>query len=165
MQSVEQQFAELMKRPDIDDAVARYSRLYTEIRQRLSTAFPQLHWEQIDVPGGAGCGFDFSEVNHGAEFDAVSRTVGSWAAKGSLPDPDWPRAVAIVDGVTRGYGFTSGPISPVDRPGEHQANFFDPYKAELVFGTAINTTLTFFTGCHLTAQAKQRGHLAPTTTP
>jgi hypothetical protein len=160
MHDADRQFAELMKRPNIDEAVARYDRMYTEIRRQLGAAFPSLGWEQTVAPRRSGCDAEFGAVDYGSVLDAVSTSLGNWVAHGNLPDADWPRAVSMVDGIVRTYDFTSGPISPVNRSGEHEADFYDAYKAELVFGTAVNTTMTFSTGCHLTAQAKQRGRPA-----
>ena len=81
-------------------------------------------------------------------------------APGNLPDAQWDRAVSIVDTVVRSYGFNSGPIRVINRPSDHEVDFYDSYQAELVFGTAVNTTMTFTTGCHLTAEAKKRGYPA-----
>jgi hypothetical protein len=43
----------------------------------------------------------------------------------------------------------------------HEIVFHDQYKAELNVGTAVNTTLLVRTGCHLTAEATERGSPAP----
>lgn len=34
----------------------------------------------------------------------------------------------------------------INRPSDHEVDFYDSYQAELVFGTAVNTTMTFTTG-------------------
>jgi hypothetical protein len=64
----------------------------------------------------------------------------------------------------RTYGPDSGPVVVKDQPSDHYATFRDPFGAEITFGTAVNTVLTVRTGCHLTAEAKQRGTPAPTPT-
>jgi hypothetical protein len=159
-----EKFAELMKRPDIDEVVARYDQMYNELREQLSRTFPALQWHPTTEAGGGSCGRDFSGINRGTRSDAVTASLSSWVAPGSLPDDGWGRAVSIMDTIVRGYGFTSGAVAPVNRSGEHEADFYDPYDATLIVGTAVNTTMSFWTGCHLTAQAKQRGHLAPAPT-
>ncbi|MGB6164164.1 MAG: LppA family lipoprotein [Pseudonocardiaceae bacterium] len=157
-----QQFNELKERPDIDQAVARYEEMYTSVRQQLTAAFPFLQWQQTQAPGGAACGSEFAALDTGSRQDAVIRGLGNWMAPGNLPDAQWDRAVSIVDTVVRSYGFNSGPIRVVNRPSDHEVDFYDSYQAELVFGTAVNTTMTFITGCHLTAEAKKRGYPAQT---
>lgn len=80
-----------------------------------------------------------------------------------MPDAQWEQAVAIVRQLAQGYGFDTGQVT-VNRPNDHEIVFRDQYRAELNFGSAVNTTLLLRTGCHLTAEAKKRGNLAPTPT-
>jgi len=157
-----QQFNELKERPDIDQAIARYEEMYTSARQQLTAAFPFLRWQQTQAPGGATCGPEFTALDTGSRQDAVIRELANWMAPGNLPDAQWDRAVSIMDTVVRSYGFNSGPIVVINRPSDHEVDFYDSYKAELVFGTAVNTTMTFTTGCHLTAEATKRGYPAQT---
>jgi hypothetical protein len=159
-----QQFNELMKRPDIDQAVARYEEMYTKVRNQLSVVVPTLKWQQTSDVSSSGCGREFAAVDAGApEFDAVERGLPNWMAEGKIPDAQWDQAIAVVRSVAQGYGFDTGEIT-VNRPSDHEIVFHDQYKAELNFGTAVNTTLLLRTGCHLTAEAKKRGSPAPTPT-
>ncbi|MFD8493895.1 LppA family lipoprotein [Amycolatopsis sp. NPDC059657] len=151
-QHKQQQFAELVQRPDIDQATARYSEISTKIRDALSAAFPALKWQQTTQLAGAACGSDYP----GLDADGEVRGLPNWMAEGNLPDAQWEQAVSIVRDAARGYGFDGGQVV-VNRPNDHEIDFQDQYKAELNFGTAANTTLLIRTGCHLTTQAKQRG--------
>lgn len=55
MDQATQEFNELMKRPDIDQAVASYQQMYTTIRDQLSAAFPGMTWNQTLEPSPAAC--------------------------------------------------------------------------------------------------------------
>lgn len=157
-----EQFEQLMQRPDIDEAAARYGEMYRKIRDQLTSAVPALHWEQTNPPGRAACGTEFGAIDQAGRSDAQERGLGNWTARGNLPDAQWDEAVLVVGGVARSYGFNSGPSVVKNNPSDHYVTFRDPYGGELNFGTAVNTTLLVRTGCHLTAEAKNRGSLAPT---
>jgi hypothetical protein len=45
----------------------------------------------------------------------------------------------------------------VNRSGEHDVTYRKPDGAWIGFGTAVNTTLTVATGCHLKPDARRRG--------
>jgi Lipoprotein confined to pathogenic Mycobacterium len=104
------QFAELMQRPDSDQAVARYEDMYAKIRTQLTTTFPQLAWQAGDQAGGAGCGDEFRalDVHNGGPDDAVTKDLITWWAKrrgtpapASHYQPHTP--AARTSGVRRGY--------------------------------------------------------------
>lgn len=156
-QRQQRQFAELIQRPDIDQATARYEEMYTKVRAALSAAFPALKWQQTTQLAGAACGSEYP----GLDGDGEARGLPNWMAEGNLPDAQWDEAVSIVRDVAHDYRFDAGQVV-VNRPKDHEIDFHDQYQAELNFGTATNTTLLIRTGCHLTTQAKQRG--APTQT-
>jgi hypothetical protein len=158
------QFTELMTRPDIDQAVARYEQMYTKVRDQITALAPTLTWKPANPPSSASCGNDFAAVNADLpKNDAEIKGLANWMADGNLPDAQWDQAIAVVRSVAQGYGFDTGEIT-VNRPSDHEIVFHDQYKAELNFGTAVNTTLLLRTGCHLTAEAKKRGSPAPTPT-
>jgi hypothetical protein len=156
-----EQFNQLMQRPDIDQATARYDEMYTKVRSELTASFPALKWIQSDNVLRSGCGADFSAIDVGARSDAEERGLPNWKADGNLPDAQWEQAVTIVRHVAQSYAFDTGQLT-VNRPNDHEVVFRDQYRAELNFGSAVNTTLLLRTGCHLTAEAKKRGQLAPT---
>jgi hypothetical protein len=174
MDQVDQQFAELMKRPDIDQAVARYQQMYAEVHQQLSTTFPTLGpWQQTLHQGSSACGPDFGAVDSYDSTDpqdqAVEAGMGDWDANGNIPEAAWDQVVAKIGSVIQRYGFDPRPEVVTDRPAQHDANFYDSYGAELgiSFGNKEldpriggGIGFSFVTGCHLTAEAKKRGHPA-----
>lgn len=155
-----EQFQQLMQRPDIDQAAARYEEMYRKVRQVLSRPPLGSDWKQTGEPGRAGCGSEFGAINVDGRSDAEHRGLGTWTAEGAVPENEWSQAVSRVRQVVQGYGFNAG-HDIVASKGDHEIVFRDQYAAELNFGTAVNTTLLLMTGCHLTAAAKQRGSLAP----
>lgn len=159
-----EQFTELMGRPDIDEAVSRYEAMYAKVRSQITALVPALIWQLANPMSSASCGNDFGAVNADLRTDdAEIKGLANWMAEGNLPDAQWDQAVAAVRRVAQGYGFDVGEAT-VNRPSNHEVVFHDQYRAELNFGTAVNTTLLLRTGCHLTAEAKKRGTPAPTPT-
>jgi Lipoprotein confined to pathogenic Mycobacterium len=155
------QFAELMQRPDSDQAVARYEDMYAKIRTQLTTTFPQFTWYISDPPGGASCGREFDALDKtGTTYDAVTKGLANWAANGGLSDAQWEQALTVIRPIVHSYGFSTE-VRTLDRPRDHQVDFFDPYGANFQLGAAVNTTLLLITGCHLTPEAKRRGTPAP----
>jgi hypothetical protein len=157
-----QQFTQLMQRPDIDQATARYEQMSSRIRDAITTAVPTLKpWQITNPVVSSACGNDFAAVDADLRAnDAVSRSLNNWLADGSIPADTWPQAVTAARAIVKEYGFDDGEVV-VDRPSNRTIVFHDQYKAELNFGTAVNTTLLMGTGCHLTAEAKKRGTPAP----
>lgn len=154
-----QVFASLMARPDIDQATARYEQLRTEIKQALTAAIPELTaWRQYDNLGGAGCGDDYP----GIDFDGETRTLAGDTVSGNLPDDKYEQALVVIGRVAQQYGFNPAPQRLHDAPGSHDAMFHNVTDdGGISFGTAVNTAMRLYIGCHLTAAAKKRGHLAP----
>lgn len=152
--SMEEQRAELLRRPSIEEASARYLEMNSRVQEEINKSFPGMLWEKKQETVRAGC----------ADFDAFADTAEGWSleiwmAKGNLPDADWPRAEKIFADVTADYGF--GPPKPiVNRPADHEVTVFDPYGATYSFGTAANTLLSGNTGCHL-PQAEKDKHAPP----
>ncbi|WP_020669313.1 LppA family lipoprotein [Amycolatopsis nigrescens] len=150
---VDASFAELMKRPDIEQAEAEYQGLLATIREKLVTDIGIAAWvPSDDEPSAAGCGDKFP----GLGADGQTRFYRSGKSPGNLPDADWPRAVSLTAELARQHGFGE-PAVNVDRPADHEVILRHPNGAELIFGTANNTTLALSTGCHLTAEAHKRG--------
>lgn len=159
-----EQFNELMKRPDLDQAVARYEDLYSKVRDQVTAIVPTLKWQQANPSTAASCGNDFTAVNANLrKDDAEVKGIANWIAKGNLPDAHWEQVVSAVGRIAQDYGFGGGEVV-VNRPSNHEVVFRDVFNAELNFGTAVNTTLLLRTGCHLTAEAKTRGIPAPVPT-
>ncbi|RJQ82677.1 LppA family lipoprotein [Amycolatopsis panacis] len=159
-----EQFNELMKRPDLDQAVARYEDLYSKVRDQVTAIVPTLKWQQANPSTAASCGNDSTAVNANLrKDDAEVKGLANWMAKGNLPDAQWEQVVSAVGRIAQDYGFGGGEVV-VNRPSNHEVVFRDVFNAELNFGTAVNTTLLLRTGCHLTAEAKTRGIPAPVPT-
>lgn len=152
-----QQFNQLMQRPDLDQAVARYEEMYGKVRDQVTTLVPTLRWQLSNPASRASCGNDFAAVNADLRTDdAEVKGLANWMAVGNLPDAKWDEATSLVKRIVQGYGFNDGEVV-VNRPSNHEVVFHDQYNAEFNFGTAVNTTLLLRTGCHLTAEAKTRG--------
>ncbi|MCX2729670.1 LppA family lipoprotein [Saccharopolyspora sp. NFXS83] len=148
--SMEEQRAELMSRPSMEEASARYLEMQDRIRDELGAAFPWIQWEQSRELHRAGCS-DFDAFTDTGE----SKTLGVWRAEGNIPDPEWPRAEQIVAQVSAEYGFTP-PETVVSRPSDHQVVGSDRYGAGYRFGTAKRTVLSGSTGCHLPQAEKDK---------
>jgi hypothetical protein len=150
---INEQFAALLQRPDIEQAQSRYLGMLEAIRTELVARLGIAAWQpDEDGLSGSFCGFDFSDVGADGEI----RRYSSGMSPGNIPDNRWADAVAIVAELANPYGF-GAPGVVVDRPGDHEVSLRDSYGAELLFGTAKNTILSVSTGCHLTKTAHQRG--------
>ncbi|MGC7097473.1 LppA family lipoprotein [Amycolatopsis lurida] len=154
--TLEQQWAELMRRPSLDEAVTRYEKMEREITDALSTEFGLPRWEgggkNSDNPGCA----EFAEVD---AWDAMAQVLAGSLTPAVIPSDQWPRAVDTIKRVAATYGFTS-PGLAVDRGDFHIVNLHDGYAAKLSVTTGTekaNTIISVVTGCHLLPEAKQRG--------
>ncbi|MBE1467682.1 LppA family lipoprotein [Kibdelosporangium phytohabitans] len=156
------QFAELQKRPDIDSAVQRYGEVLTKIRDRLAASNFATGWREAkDRASSRGCTSGFSGA--WSEIDDETgeiRTLPTWISSGNLPDEKWDSAVSAIVETVRDHGF-DGPGVVANRPGDHEVIFRDGYGAQITFGTLTNTVLSLTTGCHLTVAAHQRGTPPP----
>ncbi|MGA6168403.1 LppA family lipoprotein [Amycolatopsis magusensis] len=154
--TIEQQWAELMQRPNIDEAVARYEKMEGEITSALSTEFGLPPWEGgTRSSGNPGCGA-FDKVD---AWDAMSEILPGSLTPAVIPTNQWPRAVETIKRVASAHGFTT-PGLAVDKDDFHIVDLYDGYAAKLTVVTGTekaNTVIGVFTGCHLLPEAKQRG--------
>ncbi|MBP2325369.1 hypothetical protein JOF56_005754 [Kibdelosporangium banguiense] len=151
--SKDEAYAELRKRPDLEQTEADARKMLDEIRAELVSRIGIAPWEpgKGEAYTGSACGGDFQNIP-GAE----KRRFSSGRSPGNLPDAKWAEALELVKSIAGRYGFNrQGTV--VDRPSDHEVTFGNDYGAELWFGTAVNTTLSLTTGCHLTREAHQRG--------
>jgi hypothetical protein len=156
----ETEYSQLMKRPDSDQAAARYGEILAKVREQLSAVSPSVKgWTSAKDGTAGGCN-DFPDVGFDGEFVST----GNWYTQAPMPEGDWARAVQAVDKLVRAYGFDSGPVTAVDRPGNHYVAFYDEYRAELVISGGHTLGVLLMSGCHLTTAAKERGHPEPTST-
>nr|WP_052477644.1 LppA family lipoprotein [Kibdelosporangium sp. MJ126-NF4]CEL13059.1 hypothetical protein [Kibdelosporangium sp. MJ126-NF4]CTQ98746.1 hypothetical protein [Kibdelosporangium sp. MJ126-NF4] len=146
-------FTELWRRPDIDAVDARYVEMFSMIVVRLVTDIGVRPWVSLVYAVNASTGAG-REASLGG--DGEVRRYGPVHSPGSIPDAEWPRAVDVVAALARAYGF-GPPVAVVDRQSDHEVSFPGEYGGELLFGTAVNTTLSLRTGCHLTREAHLRG--------
>lgn len=148
-----EQFSALLQRPDIERMEATYLTMLETIRAELVAEFGLAEWQPAEGgPSGSGCGGDFSDIGADGEI----RRYSSGISPGNLPDEEWAAAVGVVAATAARNGFAP-PGIVVDRPGDHEVSLRDDFGAELLFGTARNTTLSVSTGCHLTRDAHERG--------
>ncbi|MGW0892675.1 LppA family lipoprotein [Saccharopolyspora sp. NPDC002578] len=148
--SMDDQKAELVRRPSIEEVNQKYSDMDTRLQQQLSANFPWMRWEKIRDLNRAGC----------ADFDAFKDvaegwTLGVWGTEGNIPDTDWARAEQIFAEVSGEFGFTP-PRTIVDRPADHEITSSDQYGATYNFGTGKRTTFSGSTGCHLPQAEKDK---------
>ncbi|APU18937.1 LppA family lipoprotein [Actinoalloteichus sp. GBA129-24] len=133
--------AVLLGRPSIEQITERYEEMQERITTRLSEELGPWEWVNDQNMTRSGC----------AEFPHVggeSRSLDRRHFLGSLPDAQWPQAVAIVTEISGEYDFGE-PEVIVDRVGDHEIVGHDPFGARYTFGTAANTLLSVSTGCHL----------------
>jgi hypothetical protein len=141
--SQEEKFAELLKRPNEEQIVARYDNMQQMIADKLATAFSLPAWTRDEATAGeALCGHEF--INLGSDAGTKSLPILSTAA--SIPD-QWGQAVRIAEYIARDNGF-GPPQEIVDRVGQHQLDFKDAWGGRLTMGSQIHTVLSVRTGCH-----------------
>jgi Lipoprotein confined to pathogenic Mycobacterium len=153
----DREFHELMQRPDIDQAYARYEELIGKTQKILSDTFPRLNWHLYDPPSSAACGHDFNAVNQDSPTtdDAETKSLGGWTAAGGVTGEQWHQAIAAITPLLQSYGFKA--VFHVDGPKDYQIDFYDEYDADFSFGSMLDTSMRITTGCHLTAEVKRRG--------
>ncbi|MFC0106700.1 LppA family lipoprotein [Kibdelosporangium aridum] len=150
--SKDEQYAELKKRPDIEQVHEEYTKMLEEIRTELVARIGIQPWQPKADPWGASMCGEFNDVG----ADGEKRRYSSGHSPGNLPDAKWDEALKLVESIAAQHGFKlHGAV--VDKPGDHEFTFGNAWGGELLFGTAKNTTLSVSTGCHLTRAAYQRG--------
>lgn len=156
--STQQQFAELMQRPDIDEALTRYDQMRTAIRGTLTTTLDLPAWqEDSGTESTRGCTSAFPALD---PYDVAKVHPTTWFTESALDTTRWAQAKTAVLEASAPFGFTKIVIAS-DHPGNFQLTIVDTYGAELSFGAAKNIVLALTTGCHLTATARQRGVPTP----
>jgi hypothetical protein len=155
--SQEEQFTQLMRRPSLEEVSGRYQQVRQEISDKLAIAFGLPPWAEDDASGGGSlCGHEFSDLG----ADARTTSPPLLVVRAPIPDDQWDRAVRIVEDIARENGF-GPPNRIVDRASQHTVDFRDKWGGLLGMDTGVHTVLSVSTGCHLTAEAKQRGTPTP----
>ena len=136
-----EQNAVLRERPSLEQEQARLTAVQDQILEALSTRLGLTAWSQADEGNASRCG-DYPDS------DGFSASLPMQALTGGVPDAAWDRAVAIIEEVAgpAGFGQTD---TVVDLPGEHEVVLTGERESRLRFGTALNATLRFEVGCHL----------------
>lgn len=150
-------FNKLMRLPDIEQAKAQYAKMSDELRRALTASFPQLrHWQPDGEEASSACGNDYPGIeSDGKEWDLLSYFV----SRVKLSDSDYERALRLIGDVAHEYGFSRQPQRMHDGPEGHDAVFHNLADASsITFGSAKNTLIGVTIGCHLTPEAKRRGH-------
>lgn len=153
----EKQMNQLIQRPSIEDAEARYTQMQEEIKASVTAVVPSVQWQARREPGLSNC----------AEFTttwAQNVRMPLWGAKGSIPEDLWPEALTAVAKVTSRYGFTN-PSHTVDRPGDHDVRMAGDFGGYLDFGFRVDVTLGIHAGCYLPQNLKSEYLAGNTTRP
>ncbi|WP_317495865.1 LppA family lipoprotein [Haloechinothrix sp. LS1_15] len=156
--SLDEQFHELMQRPDIEQAVAHYDEMLTDIRPALREVADLPEWQRRDGRGSQpGCSRSFPDIG---VWDAENRFMDRWHAKGPITDENWSAAVDAVHRIAGDYGFDTV-TQDINHGGRKSHKITDNYGAELSLSTEGYTTIRVFTGCHLKPDAKNHGQPRP----
>ncbi|MGH3949141.1 MAG: LppA family lipoprotein [Pseudonocardiaceae bacterium] len=153
----EEQFAELMKRPDIEQAKQRYDAIQDEIRKSLSDQLKLAPWEEDEELGrDVSCGHDFSGIH---PFDVSSFTRPLWSTKGGLSQTAWSRATEIVRIIGGRYGFDQGAsnTSVGGKMSVYELTDGQGAGLRLMDNPQDFLVLRVSGGCHLRPEAKRRG--------
>jgi hypothetical protein len=153
LMSQQQQYAELMKRPTINEVVARYEEMRAKIQSKLSSDLGITNWEDKHDGRQSGCANEFPEVSSN---DIVRNFMSFIIAPTNVPSEHWPAAAAIVSEISSEYGFDQKGLQ-LDRSPHFEFGLKDQYQAQVSLSTEKTTVLSVETGCHLTVEAKRRG--------
>ncbi|MFC3452505.1 LppA family lipoprotein [Amycolatopsis speibonae] len=154
MPTQQQQFATLLQRPDIDQALTRHNEMRGKIRDALTSELPTPPWKDSgrgDSVGG--CARSFPNIH---PYDGQEVHPASWVSAIALTPEQWAKAKTIITESAAPYGFTTVTLSS-DKPGNYQFNLTDKDGAELAIGADKALVMAITTSCHLTAEAHRRG--------
>lgn len=156
--SSQDQYAELMRRPSIDEMITRYDALRGQLREELTKQLGLESWaKQVGSASRTECVREYPQVRAG---DAEKRHLDTWFSPGTITPTSWEKAKSVVFGLAGAQGFTATKLV-IDRPDDLQLDLVDSYGAELSFGSAKNTIIALTTGCHRAADVTQAGASTP----
>jgi hypothetical protein len=142
--SPDEQRDHIVKRPSSEEIVATYEKLRGEITDKLSRELSLPAWTPApDTKSQSGCGNEFPDLGTSAR----NITLDIYYTTAHISDEMWPKALQDVSTLVSQQGF-GAPNLVSDKPGNHVAEFHDPYGGLLSFGTQVNTSVSFRTGCH-----------------
>ncbi|MFI7122330.1 LppA family lipoprotein [Amycolatopsis sp. NPDC049868] len=151
------QYAELSRRPSIDEAVAHYDKLRQALQTRLTAELGVKDWVDKQDGRQSGCANEFPGVD---SQDAVRMFLSFLIAPKPVTGEQWPAATRIVTEVGALHGFDK-PGLQVSKPPAFEFELKDRYLASVTLSTDKTTVISIETGCHLTTAAKRRGGGAP----
>ncbi|WIX98646.1 LppA family lipoprotein [Amycolatopsis mongoliensis] len=156
------QYAELMRRPSIEEMISRYETLREQLRSDLTQQLGVVSWAKQDgSPSRTECVREYPQVRPG---DAEKRHLDTWFSPTAIAPADWEKAKSIVSQAAGAQGFTKTKLV-IDRSDDLQLDLADSFGAELSFGSTKNTIIALTTGCHMAAEVKKQAgsSSAPTT--
>lgn len=150
------EFDQLMQRPDLHEAIAHYDKVARQVRDALATEFNLPRWQHSRRYGRepSGCGFgSFENVNG---WDAGSYFLGRWYTDAPIHADRWKNATQTVRRVAGQHGFDEVTLD-VDKGGQRMFELADDWGARIVVGSSEETIVRAVTGCHLEPDAKRLG--------
>ncbi|WP_410569558.1 LppA family lipoprotein [Amycolatopsis sp. cmx-4-61] len=148
----QQQYAELLRRPTIDEAVTRYEEARKTLRTKLTDNLGLTGWVDKHDGRQSGCANEFPGV---ASRDAVRTFLSFITAPEGISSVQWVDAKRIATEVGKAYGFTK-PGLERNNPPTFEFELRDQYGATLTLSSGTTTVISIETGCHLTTEAKGR---------
>ncbi|WP_177328851.1 LppA family lipoprotein [Amycolatopsis australiensis] len=155
----QQQYAELLRRPTIDEAVARYEQARKTLQTRLTDELGIPGWADKHDGRQSGCANEFPGVD---SRDAVRTFLSFITAPKGISGEQWADAKRIATEVGAGSGFTK-PGVQTNKPPTFEFELRDQYGATLTLSSGTTTVISIETGCHLTTEAKGRISASATT--
>lgn len=155
--STQQQFGELLKRPNSDEAQKTYRQVLADIQAKLADVGLKDWKVGQDARVDSGCNA-FREV----DVHDVATTYTAWGSPNEVAEADWPKATQALTEVAAKHGFTKKGFE-VNKPTYREFHLLDSFGADLTLSTGSGSTtgtstmLTLKTGCHLSAEAHTRG--------
>lgn len=150
-----EQFAELMTRPDVEEAKKRYDRMQAEIRAELTERLDLPKWSDNPATGGGRTCGDFQDIH---PFDTATFSRPIWSTQGPLSAEQWSQATEILRRIGGEYGFTK--VDLQSRSSETSTyDLSDGKGAGLHFmvNPQNRVVLQVDAGCHLKPESKKRG--------
>ena len=99
----DQQFNQLMRRPDLGEVVGRYEEMRGKIKERLQGDLALPEWLDRSDGVNAGCANEFPEVH---SHDAGRKSLNHFSVPQAIPADQWPQAKAALAEIGAEYGFT-----------------------------------------------------------
>ncbi|MGW3959515.1 LppA family lipoprotein [Amycolatopsis sp. NPDC005003] len=148
----QQQYAELLRRPTIDEAVSRYEEARKTLQTKLTDDLGIAGWVDKHDGRQSGCTNEFPGVD---SRDAVRTFLSFITAPKGVSSEQWGEAKRIATEVGAGHGFTK-PGVQTNNPPTFEFELRDQYGATLTLSSGTTTVISIETGCHLTTEAKGR---------